>query len=138
MIILATLAITTSNAQYKSFAANADNNTSVIYDRLKVVDPVVKVKSRNDKNVTIAWPAYTGDVSQYILERSVDGKRFQEIAEFVTMLNNEQPYFEFTDRFKSSYTGPLFYRVRVEGLDGGIVYTPITILKAVDKLPQNN
>lgn len=131
MLIPATLAIGALKAQYKSFAAADNTNSSAIYDRSKVVDPVVKVKNRSDRSVTIAWPAYTGDVSQYILERSSDGKRFVEIGVFVTVLSNEEPYFEFTDRFKSHYAGPLFYRVRVEGLDGGMIYTPVTTLSAV-------
>jgi hypothetical protein len=47
-------------------------------------------------------------------------------------MNNEEPYFEFVDRFRSAYMGQLFYRVRVEGLDGGVVYSPVTILKAAN------
>ena len=96
----------------------------------KIVDPVVKVKGRSDKMVSLAWMAYTGDVSQYVLERSTDGKKFVEVSAFFT-LSNEEPYYEFTDRFKSSYPGPLYYRLRVEGQDGGMIYAPVTILYAV-------
>ena len=97
-----------------------------------VQEEVVKIKSRSDKGVNVIWPAYQGDVSQYILERSVDGKRYQEVSAFVAVMSNEEPYYEFNDRFKLAYTGPLFYRVRIEGLDGQMIYTPVTILKAMD------
>jgi hypothetical protein len=90
----------------------------------KMTDPVVKVKNRSEKNVDLSWQAFTGDVSQYVLERSIDARRFQEIIVFVTVLSNDEPAYEFTDRFRSAYTGPLYYRLRVEGLDGSVVYTP--------------
>ncbi|MBL7697645.1 MAG: hypothetical protein JNK79_05785 [Chitinophagaceae bacterium] len=96
----------------------------------KIVDPVVKVKGRSDKMVSLVWKAYTGDVSQYVLERSTDGKKFVEVSAFFT-LSNDEPYYEFDDRFKSSYPGPLYYRLRVEGQDGGMIYAPVTILYAV-------
>lgn len=93
----------------------------------KIVDPVVKVKGRADKTVGLTWMAFTGDVSQYVLERSTDGKRFVEVAAFYT-LGNEEPFYEFTDRFKAAYPGPLYYRLRVEGQDGGMLYAPVTTL----------
>lgn len=95
-----------------------------------IVDPVVKVKGRSEKMVSLAWMSFTGDVSQYTLERSIDGKKYQEVIAFYT-LTNDEPYYEFTDRFKSPYPGPLFYRLRVEGQDGGMVYAPVTILNPV-------
>ena len=97
----------------------------------KSIEAVVKVKSRTDKNVNLVWPAFAGDVSQYVLERSTDARKFQEITVFVAMFGNDEPSYEFSDRFKSSYAGPLYYRLRIEGLDGSVVYTPVTILKAV-------
>jgi len=95
----------------------------------KIVDPVVKVKGRTDKMVGLTWMAYTGDVSQYVLERSIDGKKYVEVAAFFT-LSNDEPFYEFTDRFKTPYPGPLYYRLRVEGQDGGMLYAPVTILHA--------
>jgi len=96
-----------------------------------VIEPVIKVKSRSDKNVNLVWRAFTGDVSQYILERSIDARKFQEIAVFVAMFSNDEPTYEFTDRFRNSYNGPLYYRLRIEGLDGTVIYTGVTVLKAV-------
>lgn len=101
------------------------------YAQNKVVDPVIKVINRSDKNVNLAWQAFTGDVSQYVLERSTDARKFLEISVFVAMFGNDEPSYEFNDRFKSAYAGPLYYRLRVEGLDGGVVYTPVTILRAM-------
>lgn len=93
----------------------------------KIVDPVVKVKGRTDKMVGLTWMAFSGEVSQYVLERSTDGKRFVEVAAFFT-LSNDEPYYEVMDRFKTPYPGPLYYRLRVEGQDGGILYAPVTTL----------
>ena len=102
-----------------------------IYAQNKATDPVVIVKNRTDKNVNLAWPAFTGDVSQYVLERSLDSRKFQEICVYVSMLSNDEASFEFTDRFRSPYAGPLYYRLRIEGLDGNVIYTPVTTLKAI-------
>ena len=99
----------------------------------RVNDPVVKVKNRSEKNVNLIWPAFTGDVSQYVLERSIDARRFQEVSVVVAMFGGDEPVYEFTDRFRSAYAGPLYYRLRVEGLDGSVVYTPVTILKAMQE-----
>jgi hypothetical protein len=103
------------------------------YAQNKPSDPVaiVKVKNRSEKNVNVIWPAFTGDVSQYVLERSIDARRFQEVSVIVAMFGNDEPVFEFNDRFRTPYAGPLYYRLRVEGLDGSVVYTPVTILKAL-------
>jgi hypothetical protein len=101
------------------------------YAQKKVVDPVVKVINRSDKNVNLAWQAFTGDVSQYVLERSTDARKFYEISVFVAMFGDEEPSYEFNDRFKASYAGPLYYRLRVEGLDGSVVFTPVTTIRAM-------
>jgi hypothetical protein len=103
------------------------------YAQNKKDDPVVKVRNRSDKNVNLFWPAFTGDVSQYVLERSTDAQRFQEVSVVVAMFGSEEPVFEFNDRFRSPYAGPLYYRLRVEGLDGSVVYTPVTISKALQR-----
>jgi hypothetical protein len=97
----------------------------------KTGDPVVKVKNRSEKNVNLIWPAFTGDISQYVLERSTDARRFQEVSVVVAMFGSDEPVYEFNDRFRSAYAGPLYYRLRLEGLDGSVVYTPVTILKAL-------
>jgi hypothetical protein len=101
------------------------------YAQNKKNEPVVKVKNRSDKNVNLIWPAFTGDVSQYVLERSTDARRFQEVSVVVAMFGSDEPVFEYNDRFRSSYAGPLYYRLRVEGLDGSVVYTPVTMSKAM-------
>ena len=102
-----------------------------LHAQIKVSDPVVQVKNRSDKNVSLIWPAFTGDVSQYILERSTDARKFQEISVVVAMFGSDEPAYQYNDRFRTAYAGPLYYRLRVEGLDGSIVYTPVTIVKAM-------
>lgn len=102
-----------------------------LHAQSKAGDPVVKVKNRNEKNVNLIWPAFTGDISQYVLERSIDAQRFQEVSVVVAMFGSDEPVYEYNDRFRSAYAGPLYYRLRLEGLDGSVVYTPVTILKAL-------
>ena len=121
LLIVFTITTTGIIAQEKSYAVAANIAPLSNYSRTNITDPFVKIKFRGEKAVSIIFPAYSGDISQYVLERSVDGKRFQEINAYVTVMNNEEPYFEFVDRFRSAYMGQLFYRVRVEGLDGGVV-----------------
>jgi hypothetical protein len=130
-IALILIVAASSYAQEKNHTAEVNQNKSsaILNNRTKIIDPYIKVRSRAERSVSLAWMAYTGDVSQYVLERSVDGKKYQEVSVIVSV-NNEEPYFEFTDRFKSPYAGPLYYRLRVEGLDGGAVYAPGTILYA--------
>jgi hypothetical protein len=101
------------------------------YAQKKTGGPVVKVKNRSEKNVNLIWPAFTGDISQYVLERSTDARKFQEVSVVVAMFGSDEPVYEFNDRFRSAYAGPLYYRLRVEGLDGSVVYTPITMLKGL-------
>ena len=102
-----------------------------LHAQSKAGDPVVKVKDRSEKNVNLIWPAFTGDISQYVLERSTDARRFQEVSVVVAMFGSDEPVYEYNDRFRSAYAGPLYYRLRLEGLDGSVVYTPVTILKAL-------
>ena len=102
---------------------------SALYAQNKMTDPVVKVKNRSEKNVNLIWPAFSGDVSQYVLERSIDARKFQEVSVIVAMFGSDEPVYEFNDRFRAAYAGPLYYRLRVEGLDGSVVYTPVTTLK---------
>jgi hypothetical protein len=104
---------------------------SALHAQNKMTDPVVKVKNRSEKNVNLIWPAFSGDVSQYVLERSIDARKFQEVSVIVAMFGSDEPVYEFNDRFRAAYAGPLYYRLRVEGLDGSVVYTPVTTLKAL-------
>jgi len=104
---------------------------SALHAQNKMTDAVVKVKNRSEKNVNLIWPAFSGDVSQYVLERSIDARKFQEVSVIVAMFGSDEPVYEFNDRFRAAYAGPLYYRLRVEGLDGSVVYTPVTTLKAL-------
>lgn len=119
------------NAQDKDYAANTKQRTSFsLNDCFESVEPVVKVRSRTDKKIVLNWAPFKGGVSHYILERSTDGRSFQEVGLLFTGDDSEEPVYVFTDKLRSSYAGPLFYRLRVAGLDGSEIYTPVTIMNA--------
>jgi len=97
----------------------------------KVIEPVVKVKGRTDRRILLTWAPFSGAVSHYVLERSPDGRQFEEAGLFFTGDWSEEPVYNYSDTFRKPYLGPLYYRLRVVGLDGTEVYTPITVLRAI-------
>lgn len=97
--------------------------------KVNIIDPVVKVQVTSAKSVSLTWKAFKG-VSHYVLERSSDGIKFRESAVFFTEDSQTQSEYNYSDKIKSAYSGSLYYRLRVVGLDGSITYTPYTILSA--------
>jgi hypothetical protein len=122
-----------ASAQEKSYAVNSTNNNNppqVSDPGSGIIQPFIKIRGRAERKVALAWPSFSQDVSHYVIERSTDGRRFQEVGLLFTV-GAEEPRFDFTDKFRANYTGPLYYRLRVEFLDGNAVYTPVTIMKAI-------
>jgi hypothetical protein len=133
LFILLLVAAIKVNAQEKSYAANAKESRSPqmsIQQRNGIKDPYVKVRGRTEKKVALAWPSFAEEVSHYVIERSIDGRAYQEVGLLFTV-GAEEPVFDFTDKFRTAYLGPLYYRLRVERLDGSSAYTPVTTLSAV-------
>lgn len=120
------------NAQQKVNSTITKQISSFSYtsDRADSIDPFVKIRTRTDKKIVLTWAPFKGGVSHYVLERSTDGRSFQEAGLFFTGDGSDDSEYMFADRFRSPYLGPLFYRLRVEGLDGSEIYTPVTIINA--------
>lgn len=119
-------------AQERSYAVAVKRNTPAhdISTRVVIIDPVVKIRARSDKKVTLSWAPYRGEVSHYVLERSTDGRSFTEVGLLFTGDSSNEPVYSYDDKFKSAYKGPLFYRLRVVGLDESEIYTPLTVINA--------
>ncbi len=96
-----------------------------------VIEPVIKVKGRTDRRILLSWAPFPGAVSHYVMERSADGRLFEEAGLFFTGDWGEEPMYNYPDTFRKPYLGPLFYRLRVVGLDGSEIYTPVTVLQAI-------
>lgn len=84
---------------------------------------VIKIAARSERNTALTWMAFTGEVSHYVLERSTDGSNYTEACVFFTSGMVDEPEYHYIDRLRKAYTGPLFYRLRVVGLDGSEMYT---------------
>ncbi len=96
-----------------------------------VVEPFIKVKARTDRKILLSWEPFSGAVSHYVLERSPDGRQFEEAGLFFTGDWSEEPVYNYADTFRKPYLGPIFYRLRVVGLDGSEIYTPATVLQHI-------
>lgn len=92
-------------------------------------EQVIKVRGRDQARVLLTWPAYTGEVSHYVVERSSDGRHYEEVGLlFSANLQEDEPDFVYVDRFRRPYSGPLYYRLRIVGQDASYIYTPVTVL----------
>ena len=69
-------------------------------------------------------------VSHYVLERSFDGRTFEEQGLFFTGDWDAETEYSYVEKLRKPAAGPLFYRLRVVGVDGSVVYTPVTIVHA--------
>ncbi len=127
---------TVANAQNVSYAINAAEQTKTSYSIAPSESdaPFIKVRARTDKKILLTWMPFQGAVSHYVLERSTDGRSYQESGIFFTGDWQTEPAYFFTDKFHKAYAGPLYYRLRVVGLDGSVIYTPVTLLDAAGQL----
>lgn len=127
-IFLLALTVTiTVNAQKDGYATTAKTNTVLTDNENPKAGPLVKIMARSDKKIILNWAPFSEGVSHYVLERSVDGRNYEEAAVFFTGEWGNEPGYVYTDKFKQSYTGPLFYRLRVVGLDGSELYSAASI-----------
>src|SRR5690606_9276207 len=123
-LLLLTLLYSASEfCQEDAYAANSKKQPANIYavNGPKGVDPIVKVKGRAETKVLLHWAPFKGAVSHYVLERSTDGRNYQEAGVLFTGDWEEEPEYFYTDRFRRPYQGPLYYRLRVVGLEGSVI-----------------
>lgn len=131
-VFLAILAIGTTKAQDASYASLSKDNTSsssgYSVSRPQVNEPYIKITARTQTKIMLTWSPFKGAVSHYVLERSTDGHIFEEAGVLFTGDWETEPDYFYADKFRKPYAGPLFYRLRVVGLEGSVIYTPVTIL----------
>lgn len=107
----------------------SSSHTKPIYNSARTgnIGPVIKVKGRSEKKVLLNWSPFNGAVSHYVLERSLDGRNYHEAGVLFTGDWEDEPEYFYTDKLSRSYAGPLYYRLRVVGLDGTEIYTAPSI-----------
>lgn len=128
--LIAVLFIGTAHAQDGSYAT-LTNQTSAKYSSASAAsEPYIKVKGKTDRKILLSWAAFPGGVSHYVLERSFDGHTFDEQGIFFTGDWEDQTEYSYVEKLRRPAVGPLFYRLRIVGVDGSVVYTPVTIFNA--------
>jgi hypothetical protein len=126
--LLVTFFIASSTyAQDDAYAKHTKTNFT---SSVTKAEPVIRVKARSDRKILLNWSPFSGAVSHYVLERSTDGRSYSEAGLLFTGEWEEEREYYYTDKFRSPYLGPLYYRLRVVGLEGSVYYTPVTILNA--------
>lgn len=110
-----------ADAQSNSLVVNSKKNSSTTYSRQ--VNSAIRIVGRSSASIDLTWQPFRGAVSHYVLERSYNGRDFDEAGVFFTGEWSEEPQYNFKDKFRKVYNGTVFYRLRVVGLDGSEVYT---------------
>jgi hypothetical protein len=129
-IVIFSLALTVTvvvHAQNAAYTTEVNSKTIISASETQKARPLVKIRAVSDKKVVLNWAPFSEGVSHYVLERSFDGRNYQEAAVFFTGEWGNEPEYFYTDKFKQSYTGPLYYRLRVVGLDGSELYSAPSI-----------
>ncbi len=120
VLIIALCIINTVSAQQFAYVA-AD-----VKAEKRSPEEVVKIKTRSQNKVLLNWESLGEDISHYVIERSVNGRSFYEAGVFFTGESGENPDYVFIDHLQMNYTGTLYYRLHVFGLDGSEIFTPVT------------
>lgn len=120
--MLALLIAGSVQAQSGTYAVNSKSSSTTGYYANRV-NAVVRIMQRTERQIALTWAPFQGAVSHYVLERSTDGRSYHEAGVFFTGEWDQEPLYTYVDKFKKPYTGPLFYRLKVVGLDATEVYT---------------
>ena len=94
-------------------------------------ESVVVIKSRTQSKILLNWQPLPGDISHYVIERSVNGRGYYDAGlVFTDEVTRELEYF-FTDDLKMNYGGALYYRLRVVKMDKSETITPVTVVSRI-------
>jgi hypothetical protein len=94
---------------------------------MPVLGAVIKIMARNDTKVMLSWAPFSEGVSHYTLERSFDGRHYEEAGVFFTGEWGNEPVYKYIDKLRRPYAGTVYYRLRVTGVDGTQAYTAASI-----------
>lgn len=122
-------AVVIASAQDGDYATLTRQPVSGQYSAVNrsVNESVVKIRTRTASKILVTWAPLKSDVSHYVLERSTNGHNFYEAGILFTGEQQTEPEYAFTDNLKVNYSGPLYYRLRVVGIDESEYTTPVTI-----------
>jgi hypothetical protein len=138
-ILLIALIITSAvHAQQREMDVIAEQSLTTYSSNQATAGQAIRIVGRNDQKVVLTWAPFKGAVSHYTLERSFDARVFHEACVFFTGDWNEEPDYVYHDKLKSSYAGPLYYRLKVTGLDGTEVYTSVSVAQGNRSLVMKN
>ena len=129
--LLALALLVAGTLQAQQAASYAANKSSPGANTVRRVDASISIMARSEKKIMLGWMSFEGAVSHYVLERSANGRLFEEAAVFFTGEWGQEPAYTYTDHFKRSVEGLLYYRLRVIGLDGSEVYTQPTLSEMI-------
>lgn len=129
VLLFAIIFTQTTLAQNMDIAAVSKQSVQRIYtgSRPAITSKAIKFIIRTDKKIVLTWSPFKGGVSHYVLERSFDGRSFEEAGLFFAGDWSEPTDYVYNDRLKNPYAGPLMYRLRVVGVDESEVYTSVSI-----------
>lgn len=84
----------------------------------------------NQKDVNLVWTADEENVSHYVVQQSIDGRNFSDIAIVFANNNSSASTYRYKDANPSSATGSLFYRLLTldKGKEGGS-YSETRVIK---------
>jgi len=121
-MLLALLIAGSLHAQKADYAVHSTTTSSYSTTNIRI-GAVIQIRARSERQAMLHWAPFREGVSHYVLERSIDGRQYAEAGVFFTGEWGNEPDYFFTDKFGRPYTGPLFYRLRVVGVDGSEVYS---------------
>jgi hypothetical protein len=81
-------------------------------------------------NVNLAWTANEENFSNYVIQRSTDGKNYSDIAIVFAGNTDQMASYKFKDANVSSSTGMLFYRLQlVDHTKEGAKYSDVRVIR---------
>ena len=131
VVLLAILVAATANAQKGDYATNSRSTASYSTPTNVIAGPVIRVRARSANKIVLSWAPFSEGVSHYVLERSPDGRHFEEAGLFFTGEWGNEPAYVYTDKLRHADEGPVFYRLRIVGQDGSELYSTVSIAEPI-------
>src|SRR5436305_1340054 len=77
------------------------------------------------------WSTVAGDFDHYVIERSLDGQKFENIGTVENKAGMNNGQFNFRDHFRTAIAlnNDFYYRLKQVGADGTTVYSKVLIAR---------